>query len=806
MNVTSNVPGAYVNTIPANALQNLQGTSNASPVSAPLNVQGIGIEKSFSPVGFQAGGITTLTITLQNPTSSPLTGVNVSDELPGTTLSVVPDLATTTCGGAASTILPRTVSLTAGTVPAGSVTNPGICTITVQVTSPSNAFANSFLNTIPVGAVTTIEGITNVLPATAPVYLYAFGAGVNGVKNFTPSTIEPGGNSLLTIFITAPVDTNLTNFSIVDNLPAGIVVSNSSPAVRSAACGASSVLTAVTGATSVSLTGGTILAQTVCQIDVYVTGNVAGVYTNTITPGDISNNEGRSISSPSNADLTIRPISNFFVEKIFFPDTVSPNGISTLTITIRNENINPLIDVSLLDTLPGGTVNGVVVAPTPNATTNCGGGIVTVTPGGKTVSMSSGTIPAQVAGIPGICTIRVDVQGIGIPSIRDNVIPTADVSATIQGSNTTINPMEAAVAPFTITDLSIGVVKGFNPLTVFGGSASTMSVQLVNPNNADLVGITFTDNMPSGMIVANPVNPAMGTCGGTIAATSGDGFFTFSGGSLPPFGSCVLTISITMTVNGNLTNIIAANEVTTLNGARNPQPAEASLTNLPGASISKSFSPNPVNVGQYSLLTITIQNTGNIPLTGMGLSDTLPGSLPAGLMLAGAPAPAPVNNCGGSLTAVPGTQSVLLTNGSMAASSSCTVVVAVMSNTPGSYQNIIPVANLTTNEGATNNVPATDTLVVLSTTTASLGNYVWYDTNVDGVQDSTEIGIDGVTVNLYSSAGTLVATTVTSGGGGYLFVGLPPGDYFVEFIPPAGYVFSPQDQGGTTRPTVMQIL
>ena len=40
-------------------------------------------------------------------------------------------------------------------------------------------------------------------------------------------------------------------------------------------------------------------------------------------------------------------------------------------------------------------------------------------------------------------------------------------------------------------------------------------------------------------------------------------------------------------------------------------------------------------------------------------------------------------------------------------------------------------------------------------------------------------------------------TTVTSGGGLYEFVGLPPGDYSVQFVNPGGgYTFSPQGQGG----------
>ena len=796
VNVTSTTAGTYTNTIPPGAIQTDQGVTNQGPAIAPLNVQGVGLSKSFSPPNFEAGGTTTLTITLQNPTGSALTGVNIADTLPGTVLTVVPGSAATTCGGTASTTLPRTVTLTGGTIPAGSPTTPGTCTITVQVTAPLGATADTFTNTIPAGAMTTTQGITNVLPASAPVTIYTAGAGVGAQKSFVPATIQPGENSRLTITITAPADSNLTNFSLVDNLPANVTISNSTAPSVSASCGASAVLTAVTGGTNISLTNGTILAGATCQIDVYVTSSVAGVYTNTINPANVSSAEGQTLPGPITADLTVQSISNLAVSKLFTPDTVAPNGISLLTISLTNTNSSPLINVSLLDNLPGDTVNGVVVAPVPNATTTCGSGVVTAVPGTQVISMAGGTIPAQSGGVPGLCTITLNVQGRG-SGTGFNTIPTANVSGTIQGTSTVINPIADATAPFTITDLSIGVVKEFNPLTVFGGSASTMSVELVNPNNANLVGIAFTDNMPAGMIVATPAISSVGTCGGTITAISGNGSFSFSGGNLPPFGTCTLTISITMTVNGNLTNTIPANAVTTTNGASNPQPTEASLTNLPGASVSKAFSPNPINAGDFSLLTITIQNTGNIPLTGMGLSDTLPGNLPAGLSIAGAPAPAPVNNCGGTLTAVTGSQFIQLTNGSLAASSSCTIVVAVTSTTPGSYQNIIPAGNLTSSEGATNNTPATDTLVVLGgPTTASIGDYVWYDADADGIQDASEAGIGGVTVNLYSSNGTLIGTTTTSAGGFYQFTGLTPGDYYVEFVPPAGYTVSPQDQGG----------
>jgi protocatechuate 3,4-dioxygenase beta subunit len=82
---------------------------------------------------------------------------------------------------------------------------------------------------------------------------------------------------------------------------------------------------------------------------------------------------------------------------------------------------------------------------------------------------------------------------------------------------------------------------------------------------------------------------------------------------------------------------------------------------------------------------------------------------------------------------------------------------------------------------------------------ASLGDYVWVDTNNDGEQNDGATGMNGVTVNLYTGAGVFVATTVTADNAGnpgyYLFNNLMPGDYKVEFIKPAGYAFAKQDQG-----------
>ena len=81
---------------------------------------------------------------------------------------------------------------------------------------------------------------------------------------------------------------------------------------------------------------------------------------------------------------------------------------------------------------------------------------------------------------------------------------------------------------------------------------------------------------------------------------------------------------------------------------------------------------------------------------------------------------------------------------------------------------------------------------------ASLGNYVWHDLDRDGVQDSGEPGIAGVTVTLLNSSGSVIGETTTDGTGFYAFTDLQPGSYTVQFPTSlAGdLILSTADQGG----------
>lgn len=72
---------------------------------------------------------------------------------------------------------------------------------------------------------------------------------------------------------------------------------------------------------------------------------------------------------------------------------------------------------------------------------------------------------------------------------------------------------------------------------------------------------------------------------------------------------------------------------------------------------------------------------------------------------------------------------------------------------------------------------------------------MWLDSNGNGIYDEGELGLAGVTVNLYSATGELVATIVSDANGRYLFENMLPGSYYLEFLLPSGYQFSPPDAG-----------
>lgn len=92
----------------------------------------------------------------------------------------------------------------------------------------------------------------------------------------------------------------------------------------------------------------------------------------------------------------------------------------------------------------------------------------------------------------------------------------------------------------------------------------------------------------------------------------------------------------------------------------------------------------------------------------------------------------------------------------------------------------------------------------------SLGDRVWKDANGNGVQDTGEAGINGVTVRLYDAGGNSITSTTTSGDGNYLFRNLKPDTFYRIVIDPStlpsGIVQTYDLDGLATSNSIMMLL
>jgi hypothetical protein len=106
----------------------------------------------------------------------------------------------------------------------------------------------------------------------------------------------------------------------------------------------------------------------------------------------------------------------------------------------------------------------------------------------------------------------------------------------------------------------------------------------------------------------------------------------------------------------------------------------------------------------------------------------------------------------------------------------------------GSYTLVAGQVNLTVDAGLKPYIPA------------SVGDFVWFDYNRNGIQDPGEPGVPGVIATLYNSANQAIGSAVTDGNGYYLINNVPAGTgYYVQFSnqPDPAAPWTLQNVGGT---------
>jgi hypothetical protein len=229
---------------------------------------------------------------------------------------------------------------------------------------------------------------------------------------FSPSTILPGGVSLLTMTITNPNPVPVS-FSLDQPYPADVF---NTGAVVQTTCG-NGILSAAASTSSFQLTNATVGASSNCTVTVQVTSDVAGTHTTTIPARAITSADNSNASAVS-AGLIVDPIDAPSVQKAFSAGSAPPGVPVRMSITLTNPNAQQIVDVAFTDNYPANLVN----ATPANAFNTCGGTLLAAN-GGTSLSLSGGIIPAS-----GSCVVEVDVIATQSGAIT-NTLPAGSVTS-----------------------------------------------------------------------------------------------------------------------------------------------------------------------------------------------------------------------------------------------------------------------------------------------------------------------------------------------------------------------------------------
>jgi len=115
--------------------------------------------------------------------------------------------------------------------------------------------------------------------------------------------------------------------------------------------------------------------------------------------------------------------------------------------------------------------------------------------------------------------------------------------------------LAAAQSPPTIS-------KAFSAASVAKNQSVTLTFTITNPNPAtDLTNVAFSDNLPSGLIIANPdslvPDPVLGNCdptGTTGVITPAPSNISLTGGQIPANATCTFSIDVLAISGGDQVN------------------------------------------------------------------------------------------------------------------------------------------------------------------------------------------------------------------------------------------------------------
>ncbi|MDA7430455.1 autotransporter domain-containing protein [Primorskyibacter aestuariivivens] len=427
--------------------------------------------------------------------------------------------------------------------------------------------------------------------------------------NFTPNSVGEGAASVLTFTIDNSLQPAVSNLGFSVTLPFATGQMSVADNNASTTC-VGGTLTAPSGATSITYSGGETARDTVCSVTVNVTAPVAGTYT--IPPITLSSTAGNSTPSAS-FDLTVTappPAPAASYEFTLSDSDVREGEVTTATYVVTNiVSGSTIVFISFDHQLSP----GVSVATPANVSSSCsspGSVSVSASPGGKSLSVIGNAFLAHTQ----FCEVSVDLQGTttGVYPLTPSNLTVGTQSIPAPTRTLTVDPFIAPVDEITIS-------KSFSTSSVAPGGTVDLTFELNNANPGDAAtNITFTDDLDAFLTGAVATGlPQTDVCG-TGSSVTGASTLTLSGGTIPARSSCSFTVTVQVpaaAVAGTYTNTTSGVQADIGGTATaGSDTATDTLTVLAAQPLqfTRAFNPDSVAGGDPLVLdyTITNPNTG----------------------------------------------------------------------------------------------------------------------------------------------------------------------------------------------------
>ena len=436
-------------------------------------------------------------------------------------------------------------------------------------------------------------------------------------KSFSPTRINAGSNSTLTLTITNVLSLFQSNVAVTDPFPAGLVVA-STPALSNS-CGGT-ITGATAGSGSIALSGGSIGILSTCTITVAVTSASAADYANTTgtlaTATGTYNTSNTAILTVDSIDLQVRKShSGSFV--------VGSTG--TYTITVNNAGtVASSGTITVTDTLPAGLTY--VAAGSGGTGWTCGASGQVVTCTSTTAIAASGTAAA--------ITVNVSVAAVAVPSVTNSVTvaggsePTAYINNNTASDYTLIaNPAQTTFSTSGQQTASAGTVVFFSHsfLAGYAGNVTFSTADTATPVIAGWSSALFTDTNCNGILDGTEGDTILS--GSVVVAAGGqvcilEKVFIPATANYGAKNQTVVTAAFTPTSTGSSATLTQT-DVTLVGGSSGTgltlQKTVRNVTTGGAAGAN-----NTAASGQTLEYTITYSNASATPLSSLVVRDSTP--------------------------------------------------------------------------------------------------------------------------------------------------------------------------------------